>query len=83
MSRALRQLTKEQFLVKIGYGVYVKTRISQYRRNFSFYVDYPKLYIEELIQMFKQSGMSARAFALIVQQQNRLSELENKVCEQN
>lgn len=30
VGRALRQLTKEQFLVKIGYGVYVKTRISQY-----------------------------------------------------
>lgn len=30
VGRALRQLTKEQFLVKIGYGVYVKTRVSQY-----------------------------------------------------
>lgn len=30
VGRALRQLTKEQFLVKIGYGVYVKTRVSSY-----------------------------------------------------
>ena len=30
VGRALRQLTKEQFLVKIGYGVYVKTRVSKY-----------------------------------------------------
>ena len=30
MGRALRQLTREQFLVKIGYGLYVKTRVSQY-----------------------------------------------------
>lgn len=30
VGRALRQLTKEQFLVKIGYGVYVKTRVSAY-----------------------------------------------------
>ena len=30
VSRALRQLTKEQFLVKIGYGVYVKTFVSKY-----------------------------------------------------
>lgn len=30
VGRALRQLTREQFLVKIGYGVYVKTRVSQY-----------------------------------------------------
>lgn len=30
VGRALRQLTKEQFLVKIGYGVYVKTFISKY-----------------------------------------------------
>lgn len=30
VGRALRQLTQEQFLVKIGYGVYVKTRVSQY-----------------------------------------------------
>ncbi|MDD5929210.1 MAG: DUF6088 family protein [Spirochaetales bacterium] len=30
VGRVLRQLTREQFLVKIGYGVYVKTRVSQY-----------------------------------------------------
>ena len=30
IGRALRQLTKEQFLVKIGYGVYVKTFVSSY-----------------------------------------------------
>ena len=30
VGRALRQLTKEQFLVKIGYGVYVKTFVSKY-----------------------------------------------------
>lgn len=30
VGRALRQLTRAQFLVKIGYGVYVKTRVSEY-----------------------------------------------------
>lgn len=30
VGRALRQLTKEQFLVKVGYGVYVKTFVSKY-----------------------------------------------------
>ncbi len=30
VGRALRQLTKEQFLVKVGYGVYVKTFVSEY-----------------------------------------------------
>ena len=30
VGRALRQLTREQFLVKIGYGVYVKTYVSKY-----------------------------------------------------
>ena len=30
VGRALRQLIKEQFLVRVGYGVYVKTRVSQY-----------------------------------------------------
>lgn len=30
VGRALRQLTKDQFLVRIGYGVYVKTRVSAY-----------------------------------------------------
>ena len=30
VGRALRKLTKEQFLIKIGYGVYVKTFVSSY-----------------------------------------------------
>lgn len=34
VGRALRQLTNEQFLVKIGYGVYVKTKQSRYTGKF-------------------------------------------------
>lgn len=30
VGRALRQLTKEEFLVRVGYGVYVKTFVSKY-----------------------------------------------------
>lgn len=39
VGRALRQLTKEQFLVKIGYGVYVKTRVSAYTGKILPYTD--------------------------------------------
>ena len=39
VGRALRQLTKEQFLVKVGYGVYVKTRVSSYTGKILPYTD--------------------------------------------
>ena len=39
VGRALRQLTNEQVLVKIGYGVYVKTRVSQYTGKVFPYAD--------------------------------------------
>mgnify|MGYP003557114096 FL=1 len=39
VGRALRQLTREQFLVKIGYGVYVKTRVSEYTGKVLPYTD--------------------------------------------
>ena len=39
VGRALRQLTKEQLLVKVGYGVYVKTRVSSYTGKILPYTD--------------------------------------------